>query len=105
MCVSMEHFTNFNCIFKPLFVFSMHNYETRCFEKAASMCWLVLIKQFTFKGFPKLAKSCSHFYQILPITADIKAGCTYIGCNVEIGYSVQGLVAKVKDTVANGYFG
>ena len=25
----------------------------------------------------------------------------YIGCNVEIGYSVQGLVAKVKDTVAN----
>ena len=30
----------------------------------------------------------------------------YIGCNVKIGYSVQGLVAKVKDTtVANGYFG
>ena len=39
----------------------------------------------------------------------IKAGCTYvrtymyIGCNVEIGYSVQGLVAKVKDIVANTY--
>ena len=26
----------------------------------------------------------------------------YVGCNVKIGYSVQGLVAKVKDTVANG---
>ena len=37
----------------------------------------------------------------------IKAGCMYVriyvGCNVEIGYSVQGLVAKVKDTVANTY--
>ena len=43
---------------------------------------------------------------MLPNTADIKAGCTYmyIGCNVNIGYLVQGLVAKVKDTVANGYF-
>ena len=35
----------------------------------------------------------------------MKAGCIHIGCNVKIGYLVQGLVAKVKDTVANGYFG
>ena len=28
-----------------------------------------------------------------------------IRCNVEIGCLVQGLVAKVKDTVANGCFG
>ena len=27
-----------------------------------------------------------------------------VECNVKIGYLVQGLVAKVKDTVANGYF-
>ena len=27
----------------------------------------------------------------------------YIGCDAEIGYLVQGLVAKLKDTVANGY--
>ena len=40
----------------------------------------------------KLPKSHSNIF--------IKAGCTYIGCNVKIGYSVQGLVAKVKDTVA-----
>ena len=30
-----------------------------------------------------------------------KAGCK--GTNGKIGYKVQGLVAKVKDTVANGY--
>ena len=59
--------------------------------------------QYQFHGFPKLIKSCSHFYRMLPYTADIRAGCVYIGCNVEIGYLVQGLVAKVKDTVANGY--
>ena len=29
----------------------------------------------------------------------------YIGCNVKIGYLVQGIVAKVKHMVANGYFG
>ena len=57
------------------------------------------------QGFPKLTKSCSHFYQILPNTADIKVSCIYVECNEKIGYLVQGLVAKVKDTVANGYFG
>ena len=40
---------------------------------------------------PKLTKSCSHFYRILANTA--------------VKVMVQGLVAKVKDTVANGYFG
>ena len=48
------------------------------------------------------AKSCSHFYRILPNTANIKASCLYVGCYVKVGYLVQGLVAKVKDTVANG---
>ena len=56
------------------------------------------------QGFPKLTKSSSHFYQILPNTADIKSEL-HIKCNEKIGYSVQGLVAKVKDTVANSYFG
>ena len=55
-----------------------------------------------FQGFPKVIKSCSHFSKTLLTTADIKAGC--IG-NKKIGYSVQGLVAKVKDTVVNGLFG
>ena len=53
------------------------------------------------QGFPKLAKSCSHFPKILLTGADLKhTGCN--GNNGKIGYSVQGLVAKVKDTVANG---
>ena len=30
------------------------------------------------QGFPKLTKSCSHFYRVLPNTADNKAGCTYM---------------------------
>ena len=57
------------------------------------------------QGFPKHIKSCSHFSKILLITADIK---TLILKQVvkeamgKIAYSVQGLVAKVKDTIADG---
>ena len=51
-------------------------------------------------GFPKLTKSCSHFPKILLISVDSKAGCK--GNNDKNGYSIQGLVAKVKNTVANG---
>ena len=47
------------------------------------------------QGFPKLTKSCSRFPKILLINADQ-------GTNGKIGYLVWGLVAKVKDTVANG---
>ena len=39
------------------------------------------------------------------VLPDIAKHCWYAGCNVKIGYSVQELVAKAKDTVANGYFG
>ena len=75
-----------------------------CAPTWSSVCGeLPLHCQYQFHGFPKLTKSCSHFYRMLPYTADIKAGCMYIGCSVEIVYLVQGLVAKVKDTVANGY--
>ena len=47
----------------------------------------------SYQGSPKLTKSCSHFPKILQFKA---------GCEGNIGYSIQGLVAKVKDTVANG---
>ena len=46
-------------------------------------------------GVPGAYKPCSYFYQILPNTADTKA----VGYNVKIGYSVQGIVAEVKDRV------
>ena len=46
------------------------------------------------QGFPK---SCSYFLKILATTANIKS--FGIGNN---GKNWQGLVAKVKDTVANG---
>ena len=52
------------------------------------------------QGFLKLTKSCSHFSKILPIPADIKQVVKDI--MMKIGYLVQGLVAKVEDTVANG---
>jgi hypothetical protein len=43
------------------------------------------------QGFPKLIKSCSRFSSISPITVDTKSGCIE-----KIGYSVQGLVAKLR---------
>ena len=49
------------------------------------------------QGFPKLTKTCSHFPKIHCPALISKAG--YNGNN---GYSVQRLVAKVRDTVANG---
>ena len=36
------------------------------------------------QGFPELTKPCSHFYQILPITADVKSRL-YIGKNWLLG--------------------
>ena len=48
--------------------------------------------------FPKLTKSCIGYCQTL-LTLKQVLQCIYVGCN---DYSVQGLVAKVKDTVANG---
>ena len=53
-----------------------------------------------FQGFPKLTSSCSHFSKILLTSVHRKASCEEN--NGKNGYSVQGLVAKVKDTVANG---
>ena len=41
------------------------------------------------QGFLKLTKSCSHFYQILPNTADIKAGFIYISWLLSPGTSSQ----------------
>jgi hypothetical protein len=67
--------------------------------------WYMYINQlaYTYQGFPKLIKSCSHFSStsILPITVNIKSSL-YRKVMAKIGYSIQGLVAKVKDTVANG---
>ena len=43
------------------------------------------IRRHASQGFLKLTKSCSHFYRIVPNTADIKAGfCvrTYVGCKL-----------------------
>ena len=50
--------------------------------------------------FPTLPKLCSHFSKILLTIANIKGGCE--GKNGKIGHSIQGLVVKVKDTVAKG---
>ena len=54
-----------------------------------------------YQGFLELTKSCSHFLKVLLTTADFKS-LLYKEVMVKIGYSVQGLVAKVNDTVANG---
>ena len=51
------------------------------------------------QGFLKLMKSCSHFPIISYYSADFKNQETM----AIIGYSIQGLVAKLKDIVANGY--
>ena len=61
-----------------------------------ALCVHVSIPQ----GFLKLTKSCSHFPKILLTSAFSKAG--YKGNNGKNGYSIQGLVAKVKGTLANG---
>ena len=55
------------------------------------------------QGFPKHIKSSSsssNFSRILLISIDLKKGCK--GNNSENDYEVQRLLAKVKDTVANG---
>ena len=46
--------------------------------------------------FPKFTKSCSHFSKIMPTTQVVQE------IMAKIGYSVQGLVAKVKNMKANG---
>lgn len=50
--------------------------------------------------FPKLTESCSHFPETLLTGLVSKEGCKRN--SGENGYSVRGLVAKVKETVANG---
>ena len=53
------------------------------------------------RGFRSLQNLVVIAPKILLTSADLK-GKGYKGNNSEIGYSVQGLVAKVKDTVVNG---
>ena len=53
------------------------------------------------KGFPKLTKSPNHFPKILLTSGDLKSRL-YGKSMAKIGYSIQGLVAKVKDTIMNG---
>jgi hypothetical protein len=50
------------------------------------------------QGFLKYKKTCNHFLKIFtkPVLIS-KPGCQ--GNSGKIGYSIQGLVAKVKDTV------
>ena len=57
-------------------------------------------KVITFAYMYRVPKSCSHFYQILPTPAEYRL--YNYRMYVKIGCLVQGLVAKVKDTVANG---
>ena len=47
-----------------------------------------------------LTKFCSHFPKIILTNSDLKQ--VVKGTMAKIGYSIQGIVAKVKDTVANG---
>ena len=54
------------------------------------------------QGFPKLTKSCSHFPKILSTSADLKSQLHRKKGVGGIGFIVLELVAKVKDTVANG---
>ena len=54
------------------------------------------------QGFPKLTESYSHFQEILTTSADLKTGCKGNDDRNGYTYSVQGLVAEVRDTVANG---
>ena len=51
-----------------------------------------------YQGFPKVTKSCSHFPKILLTSGDLTSRLY----RKVIGYSSQGPVAKVKDTIANG---
>ena len=50
------------------------------------------------QGFPKLTKFCSQFPTILLTNADLNSQLY----RKQWRYSVQGLLAKVKNTVANG---
>ena len=54
------------------------------------------------QGFLKHIKSSSssNYSKMLLISVNLKKGCK--GNNSKNGYSVQGLLAKVKDTMANG---
>ena len=56
------------------------------------------------QGLPKLTKSYSHFPLCILLTnGDLKSRLyKKVGMTKIIGFSVQELVAKVKDTVANG---
>ena len=46
-------------------------------------------------GVPVAYKSCSHFAKILLTSADLKSSVVK-GTLAKIGYSIQGLVAKVR---------
>ena len=58
------------------------------------------------QGFTKLTNLIAISIDCQSLLTLKQVVCTFIlGCNVRVGYSVQGLVAKVKDTVANRCFG
>ena len=53
---------------------------------------------YMYWGSPKFTKLCSHLLKmLLPLATNIKEN--YTGNKAKIGYSIQGLVVKVKDTV------
>ena len=54
-----------------------------------------------FSGVPEAYKFCRHFPNALPTSADLKSQLLW-ETMAKTGYSIQELVAKVNDTVANG---
>ena len=65
------------------------------YKSGMAACQLV-----EWQGFPKLTKFVAISQRYHQPILTLRAGC--IGVMAKIGYSVQELVAKLKDTIANG---